>query len=234
MTVSKQGGFTIVEVSLYLAISAALAAALMGGLVASMRNQEWQDTLVQMRNLVQSQYQNVANNINHPASGASNAGKSSSLLIGRYLQFTPNSANYTTGTIVANNANIAGSGGDISALNNSGLTTADSSSGVLPWNNKFANIYNLKDQTQSFNTLAIMRSPLSGAVYVFALSSLNFNALSSPNLPLGLAIYNGNSSTGGALCIAGGSSSSNIIFAAPVTPNTAGSVISSCNKIGVK
>ena len=225
--VSRQRGFTILEITLYLSISALLAGSLLFGLAAMVRDQEWHDTLKSTRNLVQTQYQSVANNINSSststcAGATANAGATNCLLIGRYIYFSGQS--YTTGSIIMN-------GITLQAVN---VSSANS----LPWGSTFAKIYDLNTGA-GYNTIAIVRNPTSSAIYAVPWSSTSstpsFTSSSifsaNVNHALAIAIYNGaaSSNNGGALCLAAGSSASNIIIASPVAPNTLSSVINTCD-----
>lgn len=240
-SVSKQEGFTILEVTLYLSISALLAGSLLFGLAAMVRDQEWHDALKSTRNLVQTEYQSVANNINSSktstCSGATaNAGATNCLLIGRYIYFS--GQNYTTGSIITNTA-FNGTSSDSTALASASFQAVNvSSTNSLPWGSTFAKIYDLNTGA-SYNTIAIVRNPTSSAIYAVPWSSTSstpsFTSSSifsaNVNHALAIAIYNGaaSSNNGGALCLAAGSSSSNIIIASPVAPNTLSSVINTCD-----
>ena len=243
---SRQEGFTILEVTLYLSISALLAGSLLFGLAAMVRDQEWHDALKSTLNLVQTQYQAVANNVNSSTTSTcsgttANAGATNCLLIGRYIYFSGQS--YTTGSIVTDGSAFNGTNSDSTALASATFQDVNVSRATsLSWGSTFANIYSLDDASKSYNTLAIVRSPISSAIYVVPWNSTTstqpvfdsslFSATNT-NHSLSIAIYNGSASgnSGGALCLAAGSSASNAVLAAPVAPNSVSSVTAACNNI---
>jgi hypothetical protein len=191
--VKNQGGFTILEVSLFLAISTAVAAALFVGLTTMVQNQQWRDSINSMRTLVQSEYQNVRAGLNDrtkiPSSltnggaGAlckagsltnpNTAGTSSCLVIGRVIQFYEgNTSFYATADVIATKSvSVAEFPTDIAALNGSNLRVANLAVPTMPWRNPFYKGAVLNTTSGRFDTVAILRSPVSGAVLVFALNT---------------------------------------------------------------
>ena len=237
----EQRGFTIVEVSLFLAISSLVAVLLLAGLSNMVRQQQWRDSINTMRTLMQSEYQNVRaglnNRTNLPSgctSEASSAGTSNCFAIGRVIQFTNNSSDYTVSDVFATKVvNSDSASNDIAALNASGLKIHNKSATSVPWSNTFVSGRLLDDSTSEiFNTVAILRSPVSSAILVFGLNGVgNITAGTLPssvdsfrfNSPMALLIRNGDgyssNNSGGAVCIGGGSSSSTVQIAAPIDLN---------------
>ena len=254
--VKKQGGFTILEVTLFLAISALVAAALLAGLTAMVNQQQWRDSLNSMRTLIQNEYQNVRSGINDRSGGftcgttgnvvtdtTTTPGTAQCVLVGRVIQFASNS--YTVSDVVAmvpvSPNDPAKASNDVVALNNSALVINNTTQPQpIPWQNTFSQgvlFSSIGDLTapaptataSSINTIAILHSPISSSIMVFGLNGTSqlqqstippytssLSATQADNLMAILIKDSGSSSSGGAICLGAGSSSSNIVVAAPI------------------
>jgi len=250
--VKKQGGFTILEVSLFIAISALVAVSLLAGLRFMIDQQEWHDTLTTLRTAIQTQYQDIQSGLIDrgplPSSctslsgsdSSSTPGTSSCVIIGRVINFYPNSSNYAVNDVIAttpvspNDPTYATD--DITALNHSGLVINPATitySYKIPWQNSFITGRNLSGSSnvagaQNFWTIAILQSPISGAILTFAMTSTAYMTTNpgtlqanQTNIPIALLLSNSNngstSATGGAICIGPGSSSTNVQSVSPIS-----------------
>lgn len=241
----KQGGFTIIEVSLFLSISALVAVALLAGLRSMVTQQQWRDSINTMRTLIQTEYQNVRSSINNRASAPSacadvtGAGTSNCWTIGRVIQFTVDSKNYKVYDVVAKpasnsciNSTAQPCDDDIVALNAASMKLSASTTSTIPWQNNFVRGALIGDgsttatTSSQFNTIAILQSPISSAILVFGLDMPGAPTTmptlpNSPtshqyNSPLAFIIQDGGTSNFGAICLGAGSSSSNVVVASPV------------------
>ncbi len=98
MKVQNQHGFTIIEVSLFLGISALLLVSLMAGITAAINRQRFTDSVQSTQSFLQKQFSETINVVNNrPANlgtggdcdetGAPERGASSCIIIGRALYF---------------------------------------------------------------------------------------------------------------------------------------------------
>ena len=226
----KQGGFTIIEVSLFLSISAVVAAALLFSMIAMVRQQQWNDSMNTMRTLVQNEYQNVANGINgrvgqNPCNDDSSntAGHSKGCMyIGRLISFNTTNSTYTVSDVVAtspnacsNSANSSACSTEAGALGKIGLTVSGSNNHggatKVSWNGNLGGIATFPRGASSSTApetfsasdsgIAIIRSPINGQVNVFV------GDLTEPGKPFAILISSGGGALGtnsGAICVNAG------------------------------
>ena len=221
----KQGGFTIIEVSLFLSISAVVAAALLFSMIAMVRQQQWNDSMNTMRTLIQNEYQNVANGINgrvgqNPCNDDSSntAGHSKGCMyIGRLISFNTTNSTYTVSDVVATNPNACSDSANSSAcsteagaLGKIGLTVSGSNNHggatKVSWNGNLGGIATFPQGaisstapetfSASNNSIAILRSPINGQVNVFVGGSNILTALSGSGKPFAILISSGGGSLG--------------------------------------
>lgn len=254
----KQGGFTIVEVLLVLGVSAALIG-MAFGILTVIHRQRFQDTMVSLRNAIQSEYEEVRNGINPrdvaDICGVDNsvAGTSNCLVMGKVIRFTSNSESYETsyviGTGVRSGVNwptwpVLGEGNfnDEQAIRNTNLQVVgdmpnapiDWRHNQLKWGGRFANGRTVPSSglATDARVIAILRSPISGAILVFAgnsniISGATLNLSDVSNTPtnylIALLIRNGQRGfRGAAICIDPGAASTNVRMTIPADPNEVG------------
>jgi hypothetical protein len=255
----KERGFTIIETSLFLAISASLILLVLG-LWNMVARQRFQDTMVTLRSTVQVEYEEVRTSINERlgtsqvegcyddgiiGSGQDRTGNSKCLAVGKLIQFTTNSQdikiNYVVSIDGTNSQHLDKS--DEEALksmqlrlvgdNGSNYNIKSSDAAILPktvrieWGGEFAKGWTIPSTGSpvSTNTIAILHSPISGAILVFTfkgnvnpVSSSGALSLSSSSVsqPIAIMIKNGQVGfKGAALCIDSGSSSTAVRMAIP-------------------
>ncbi|MCL2280989.1 hypothetical protein FWC31_03900 [Candidatus Saccharibacteria bacterium] len=248
----KERGFTIIEVALFLAISASLIL-LTVGLWTMVSRQRFQDTMTTLRNTIQAEYEEVRTNINERVGtngvvkcpidgtidpGVNVTGNSKCLAIGKLIEFVPNSQNIKISYIVLveDTDNRYFNMGDESALRSMELAVIGDSSSLyevktsdpaiipkniqLAWGGEFATSWTIPtsdiDSPIKSSGLAILHSPISGAVLIFSFASSNpvsgtgiLNLTTAKvNQPLAIMIKNVQVGfKGGAICIDSGSSS---------------------------
>jgi type II secretory pathway pseudopilin PulG len=240
---NQQEGFTIIEVSLFLAISASLIL-LVAGLQTMVSRQRFQDTMNSLRTVIQSEYEEVRSGINSRLGNTGSvAGTSEYLTVGKLIQFTSSSSDVKISYVVAT-GNLPSSGGDdVAALKATSLkVVGDSSSAYavkatdeaakpqttkIQWSSDFVAGYTIPDDssnpTKGIQALAILRSPISSAIVTFSFAS---NPVSSNgslslasglvNTPVALLVRNaGSGFKGAAVCIDRGSSSQVVHLAIP-------------------
>lgn len=95
------GGFTIIEVLFFLAISAALLVVAFAGVSTTISNLRFRDSVTGLQSSLQNQYDRILNGVNtrgpSPVCGAStstNPGQSNCLLLGKLITFSPNTRSY--------------------------------------------------------------------------------------------------------------------------------------------
>lgn len=174
----RNGGFTIIESMLVLAISGVLIVALLAGVGTTINVQRYRDSVVSLKSLIQSQYtqlQNVRNdrtaNWTCDASaipeegGAQAPGQSDCVLLGRYISIAD--ADITLASIVGYQT-AASSGNDISDIRanyNLGISSATIERETLEWGTVLA-------AANRTITLILVRAPMSGTIYTFSSNSV--------------------------------------------------------------
>lgn len=99
MKANNQHGFTIIEVSLFLGISTLLMVGLMSGITSSINRQRFTDSMQSTQAFLQQQFSETINVVNSRpssqagsncgATGSSEPGATSCIIIGKALYFTP-------------------------------------------------------------------------------------------------------------------------------------------------
>lgn len=189
----KQGGFTIIEVSLFMAISALLIL-LTIGLSSMVARQRFQDTMTSLRSLIQSEYEEAKTIINNRQDGTiadcaapspgpggtsintSVPGTSNCYIIGKLMQFTVGSSDVRVSYVVARGS-FAESGDDYTIINNMTklVVSEGSETKQIQWGGEFAGFKSLNTaNTLSAETvdggnvgIAVLRSPVSGTILTF-------------------------------------------------------------------
>jgi type II secretory pathway pseudopilin PulG len=259
----RQGGYTIIEVSLFLAISAALLL-LVAGLQSMVTRQRFQDSMTSLRTTIQSEYEEVRSGINSRLGGVNIQGcgtgtsapgaDNECLMIGKLIRFNADSSNIYINYVVAAEATVpqADSGlSDQDALSRNettlkvidptGTGTGDAvakrQTVGIQRGSEFVGGWTIPDDDfvppENINGLAILRSPVSGAVLVFAIKNGAVQSDGRLRLDSANAVYNIptalmiRSSSGGfpgaAVCIDRGQTSSAVRLTIPVdNPNPSG------------
>ncbi len=242
----KQGGqrgFTIIEISLFVTISALLFAGLISGITYMVDRSRFSTSVNNLESLMRSQYEEVRSGINDRSTAATNIcssdpsavapGSSNCLLLGKIIRFTPGSSNISINYVI----------GDANVAIPSTATDSDAIYAVTPrfsaiaqetsqiqWQSNFIKAVRIEGSTVPFasiSSIAILRSPVSSAIVVYAVSSgvttagtTLTSANSTANVSTGLLIKNtGRGQTGGAVCVNTGASSANIGTAIPSDPS---------------
>jgi len=182
----RQAGFTIVEISLFLAISALLFTIALVGTGSTIRTVRFSDSGRSLEAYVQKQYDEIINGVNPHlsgdtctagvvSSGAQAPGTSDCLLMGKLLIFNQNdfkvSTYYIVGTEPAN----------VSLAESDEQLIIDYAPKVIPANN--VNVYEIPWQAYASgfkrlgdnvgtNALALIRSPKSTRVLTFTYKEL--------------------------------------------------------------
>jgi len=183
MTTKNAAGFTIIEVSLFLAVSGILAAGILVSSSASIGQQRYRDSVASLRSVIQEQYSAVTNvvnssransyscnstaNVNQSEGGSTQRGQSDCLILGKIIRITD-----------GKNISIS----DVLGVRPAGATpttSTDSEYGIL-------NSYTLKstdvgseESTVAWSatvvpesmSIAILRSPISSSILTFVSTS---------------------------------------------------------------
>ena len=184
---NKQSGFTIIEVTLFLAITGLLAATLLGGWSVMINTQRYKDSVRTLQSYVQDQYNLVYNVENsratdldcNPATGqvtngTSNRGQTDCVLLGRYIAIEDGErikVYAIFGVEPTSDARDENATDDVQIRDNYkarivrqdiGLTGNDRQ---VPWGVKI--VTSATDPTPRNIAIAIVRSPLTGAVQTY-------------------------------------------------------------------
>lgn len=177
-SVSRQRGFTVIEVTLFLAITAALFLIALLGTGNTIRSVRFSDSGRSLTAFVQRQYDEIINGLNNRSGaeqcaggvvgpGAQTPGTSNCLLMGKLVVFTVNSPSITVYNVVGTEpASVDYSQSDtqlISAFNPRVVTNANTSSYSIPWQAFVSGIKRTNDN-QATNGLLLVRSPKSSRI----------------------------------------------------------------------
>jgi hypothetical protein len=192
--------------------------------------------------VVQSQYEEVRSGINTRGlqeadicsiGSAENKapGLGSCLVTGKIIQFSPGSPNVTISYLVADSVDSNKTSGDLEAIKKSKprVTNIAQESQQIQWSSTFVGGVRLDGADSNITAIAIIRSPVSSSIVVYALAGVVPNDLLStatPDVSTALVVKNtGNGGApGGAVCVNIGSSSASVNTVVPLEP-----VISSIN-----
>lgn len=183
MRTQDTGGFTIVEVVIFLAISALMISIAIVGVSNSISSARFTDTVRSFESFMQRQYDETLNGVNSrtgnevcnsagevtegPLSvpGASN----NCLLLGKYLSFTKGSSlvrvHYVVGT---HPSSLTSTDGDAAAIVKAKPHVVKGSTEKefeIPWQ---AGVYDTRrDDNKAINGVALVRSPKSSSIYTY-------------------------------------------------------------------
>lgn len=198
MNGQNSNGFTVIEVMLFLAVSAILTVALLAGSGVAIGQQRYQDSVSSLKVLIQSQYNqanNVVNdrigqeactgsNVSAPVSSPEARGTSDCVIVGRLLTVDGDGSSITTSTVLASRSSAASEetyGSNIEELRSYDL--AVSPVGQEETQVAWGNVLSAPgDDEPRELAMLIIRSPLSGSIMTFtaAEATTNVESLVTP------------------------------------------------------
>lgn len=178
MGTNKQSGFTIVEVTLFLALSGLLAAMLLFGWTNMINAQRYKDSTRTFQAFLQQQYTNVYNvqngrnqNLNcglgGVTSGTSNRGTTDCVLLGRYVMIG-NGQQISVSAITGTEPAVEDATNDYDAIMDYNPRRVNASIGLtadqldIPWQATVG-----PSASPRNIAIAIVRSPLTGVVHTY-------------------------------------------------------------------
>lgn len=187
MGIRSQGGFTIIETTLFLAVTSVLILAIIAGAGASLNNQRYRDSVESFKSLVQQQYTNLANVQNGRTDNWSCAangtvtqggpvteirGQSNCFLLGKYMRI--DRGDVTIYTLVGSQVATPGAD-DVASLTTSyaiNASTTEIEDRNLEWGSEIAwatagPVDTNGSQTPRQLGILFIRSPNSGQIYTF-------------------------------------------------------------------
>ncbi len=242
----KQGGqkgLTIIEVSLFIAISALLFAALLTGINVMVDRSRFSNSMRTLEQLVRSQYEEVRSGINSRNSAVAanvcgtgtattSSGASNCLLLGKIITFDYNSAavtiSYIRGTVVNYTSDVDND--TAVTLASPVVTTIAQQTDQIQWGGTLSKAVVINSTTSSSSvastgkaSVVIIRSPISSDILVYAsntdLTSSGIGTVNRTNILALVVKNNGAGTPGGAVCINPGASSNVVKTVIPVTPS---------------
>ncbi len=238
-----QKGFTIIEVSLFIAISALLFVSLLTGINVMVDRSRFSSSMKTLETLVRSQYEEVRSGINSRNSGVAanvcgtgttttSSGSSNCLLLGKIMTFDYNSSavtiSYITGTPVSYSSDVDND--TAVTMASPKVTTIAQQTEQIQWGgtlSKSVVIYSTTSGSSVASTgkasIVILRSPISSDILVYAsntdLTSSGIGTIDRTNI-LALVVRNaGGGPAGGAVCVNPGASSNVVKTVIPVSPS---------------
>lgn len=176
MGTKRDSGFTIIEVILFFAVSAALLVGIVAATGGAVGNARFTDSLKGIESFTQRQYEEVLSGVNTRStsivcgsSASTTPGASSCLLLGKIIMFTQNSSQvktyFITGTTPlippANNLNV----NQIISLYIPQVISTGGESYELPWGAMFNS--GKRADNNSIDSIAYVRSPTSSQIEVY-------------------------------------------------------------------
>ena len=192
MGTSKQSGFTIIEVTLFLAISGLLIVGLFMAVGASLNAQRYRDATQSFKSLLQEQYSDLANTQNSrgnnwscndsnasTSSGSVFRGQTNCMIVGKYMRIDGGGINIYT-VLATEKATTNPSLSDISALLSTGnyhlnVSTTGVETTDLEWGTEIAwPVSGGGSRTPRDRQMGLLfiRSPDSGRAYTFTSDTL--------------------------------------------------------------
>lgn len=175
-------GFTIIEVMLFLAVTGALAVAILVGSGISINQQRYRDSVNTMKSFLQLQY-SEATNVSNDRTGEEGCldgviggtppiapqprGTSNCIILGRYITIDASGTMLTASDVVGSRKSSSDAANDLDEIRNNytlGLSTLDQDEKNVDWG---AQIVAPKTTTPQALTVLIIRSPLSGSIMTF-------------------------------------------------------------------
>lgn len=204
MVGSRQAGFTIIEITLFMAITGLLFTIAMLGIGNSIRTVRFTDSGRSLETYVQKQYDDIVNGLNDRSDQVScaggtvdtttpqNVGTSNCVVMGRLLQFKQGSDTVTNYPVIGTEpANVNYSLTDdqlIAAFSPKAITTTGVTTYTVPWAAPFTGFKRLNDNSAT-NAVLLIRSPSSTRIvsYTFKVAGSApspaevTNAVNDPN-----------------------------------------------------
>lgn len=183
--VGRQAGFTIVEISLFMAITGLLFMIAIAGTSNAIRSFRFTDSSRSLEAFVQKQYDDIINGLNNRSntvscsggtidtSASQNVGTSNCLLIGKLLVFRTNDPNVTVYNVIGTEpAGVNYNQSDdalITAFQPRTVLSTAVTTFTIPWGAKPTGFKRLGDNVAT-NGLLLLRSPKSSRIvsYTFA------------------------------------------------------------------
>lgn len=182
----KQAGFTIIEVSLFLAISGLLAVLLLAGWTATINNQRFRDSVRSSQSFIQQQYSLVyavengrdstmrcgSDNRIEVGSGGRSRGQSECVLLGRYIFIkdgTTMASSAVIGRDTSTSTSLRSDQTEVESISEFNPRRSDINIGqsetdfTIPWQSVISNNAGVGRSI----AIAIIRSPQSGIVHTF-------------------------------------------------------------------
>lgn len=175
-------GFTIIETMLFLAVSSALAVAILVGVNTSIGTQRYRDAVVSFQTLLQQQYFEVTNVYNQergvvscPSGGGSSQyrGQANCVILGRYITVDADGIVTTASVLGHRPTGSASVADDIALLQqyNYGLVPGSSETSSMEWGTRVAwprsGSGSETTGPRSISVL-VLRSPESGMIHTFS------------------------------------------------------------------
>jgi type II secretory pathway pseudopilin PulG len=185
-------GFTIIEVMLFLAVTGALAVAILVGAGVSIGQQRYRDSVNSLKSFVQTQYNEVTNVVNDrdknwtcDANGnvVSNQtgdgeprGTSDCVILGRFITVDETGTKLSSSNVIGyRHPNATTAGSDIAELRTNydlTLSPINPETTEISWG---AQVVQSKTTTPMPISMLILRSPLSGSVMTFTQDGVQTN-----------------------------------------------------------
>ena len=197
MGTNTQGGFTFIEVMLFLAVTGLLAMGILVGSGAAINQQRYRDSVNTLKSYIQQQYSEVTSVTNsRNASWQCNSngvitdtggpageprGRSDCVMLGRFITIDAAGKQLTSSSVSAYRvAGAATATSDIGELKNYRLATSpiNQDEAEISWG---AQVVNQNNTAPLSLSILIVRSPLSGSVFTFTQDNVqtNLNAMIS-------------------------------------------------------
>lgn len=198
MSSEKNRGFTIIEVTLFLAVSSILAVALLVGMNNTINRQKYKDSVVTLKTYLQSQYTFAANTVSDrddsincnngvlSSNEGSLVGSTDCLVLGRIIKIVDDGSELRAVNIIGSKTrDIKGLGEKDNLIRNYRFINTDTVAGELksalkvesmyiPWGATVVKPDSQSDKIQ-YIAMVIIRSPQSGAIYTFIREYNNLN-----------------------------------------------------------
>jgi len=167
----KKSGFTIIEVTLFLAITGLMLTGLLVGMGSNVSRRRYDDSVNRLTSLLQAQYDLVANPQNSltgnqtcMSNNQAAGGRHSCLIYGRLVEFLREGQDVRVSLVVGNDTTLRT--GDIDVFGEANLTKSDliQETHTLEWG---ANLQQPGGTAYSTGFLLIVRSPINGSVRTF-------------------------------------------------------------------
>ena len=194
MSGENQKGFTIIEVSMFLGISALLMVGLISGITLSIQRQRYTDSVQSTQSFLQRQFNETLNTINNREQncGASpniQRGASDCLVLGKLISFSPGSPGSDEIRVRTIISTTEPTEGELEAANSEDTVwqlyapvvrdDSNEESYNIPWGaevqsaNLLDNFQLIGDRTTgtpvgNISNIAVLRSPKSGATFVYS------------------------------------------------------------------